>query len=85
MVERELVAVFVALDEVEDQVSDVEGPTPHSTVVVPAQRLLVPIQLVHGILEECLGSLIVIRPNPWRSIVKVGQEDSLRTTDHEEW
>ena len=32
--------VFVALDEVEYQVPDVEGPTPHSTAV-PAQRLLV--------------------------------------------
>ena len=38
---RELVTVFVALDEVEDQVSDVEGLTPHLTVVVPMQRLLV--------------------------------------------
>jgi len=38
---RELVAVLAALDEVEDQVSDVEGPTPHSTAVVPAQCLLV--------------------------------------------
>ena len=37
----ELVAVLAALDEAEDQVSDVEGPTPHSTVVVLSQRLLV--------------------------------------------
>ena len=55
-------AVLVALDEVEHQVPDVEGPTPHSTAVVPSQRLLVLgraeegniacfIQLVHGILE----------------------------------
>ena len=33
--------VFVALDEVEYQVPDIEGPTPHSTVVLPMQRLLV--------------------------------------------
>ena len=32
----ELVAVLAALDEAEDQVSDVEGPTPHSTAVVPS-------------------------------------------------
>ena len=38
---RELVAVLVALDEAEHQVPDVEGPTPHSTAMVPAQRLLV--------------------------------------------
>ena len=38
---RERVAVLVALDEAEHQVPDVEGPTPHSTIVVPAQRLLV--------------------------------------------
>ena len=39
--QRELVAVLAALDKAEDQVSDVEGPTPHSMAVVPAQRLLV--------------------------------------------
>ena len=33
--------VLATLDEAEVSVSDVEGPTPHSTVVVPAQRLLV--------------------------------------------
>ena len=38
---RELVAVLVALDEAEHQVPNVEGPTPHSTVVVPTQCLLV--------------------------------------------
>jgi len=38
---EEHVAILAALDEVEDQVYDVEGPTPHSTAVVPAQRLLV--------------------------------------------
>ena len=37
---RERVAVLVALDEAEHLVPDVEGPTPHSTAVVPAQRLL---------------------------------------------
>ena len=34
-------AVLVALDEVEHQVPNVEGPTPYSTAVVLAQRLLV--------------------------------------------
>ena len=34
-------AVLAALDEAEDQVSDVEGPTPHSMAVVLVQRLLV--------------------------------------------
>ena len=38
---RELVEVLVALDEMEHQVLDINGPTPHSTAVVPAQRLLV--------------------------------------------
>ena len=33
--------VLVALDEAKHQVPDVEGPTPHSTVVVSTQRLLV--------------------------------------------
>ena len=37
----ELVAVLVALDEVEDKVLDVEGSVPHPSVVVPTQRLLV--------------------------------------------
>ena len=33
---RELMAVLVALDEVEHQVPDVEGPTPHSMAIVLA-------------------------------------------------
>ena len=33
--------VLVALDEAEHQILDIEGPTPYSTVVVLAQRLLV--------------------------------------------
>ena len=37
----QLVAVLAALNKAEDQVSDVEGPTSHSTVMVPVQRLLV--------------------------------------------
>ena len=88
-------AVLVALHEVEDQVPDVEGSALHSSVVVPSQGLLVSsqaeegdvarfVQLVHGILMGCLGSLFIIRPDPWRSIVKVGWEDSLRTIDYEE-
>ena len=43
------------------------------------------VRLVHGILEGRLSSLFVVHPNPWRSIVKVGREDSLGTIDHEEW
>ena len=81
-------AVLAALDEVEDQVSDVEGSTPHSTAVVPSQRLLVLgraeecnvarfIQLVHGILEGLLGSLFIMHPDPWCSIVEVGREARL--------
>ena len=42
------------------------------------------LQLVHGILEGCLGSLLIVRPDPRCSIVEVGQEDSLGTVDHEE-
>ena len=87
--------ILVALDEVKDFVPDVEGPTPHSSAVVPSQHLLVLgleeegnitsfVQLVHGILVGCLGSLFVVRPNPWHSIVKVSWEDGLGTIDHEE-
>ena len=63
--------------------------------VVPAQHLLVLgrveednvacfIKLIHGVLEGRLGSLLVVRPNPRRSIVEVGWEDHLGTVDHEE-
>ena len=63
--------------------------------VVPLQRLLVLgeteegnvvrfIQLLHGVLVRRLGTLFVVRPNPWRSVDKVGQVDSLRTVEHEE-
>ena len=93
---RELVEVLVALDEAEHQVPDVEGPTPHSTAMVPTQCLLVLsraeegnvvrlVELIHGILEGCLGSLLVVRPDPRRSIIEVGWEVSLGTMDHEEW
>ena len=86
--------ILVALDEVEYQVSDVEGPTPHPTVVVLAQRLLVLsqaeegnvarfIRLVHGILKGCLGFLFVVCPDPWRSVVEVGREDGFGAIDHE--
>ena len=40
--------VLVALDEVEDLVSDVEGSTPHPSAVVPSQRLLVLSQTEEG-------------------------------------
>ena len=36
-------------------------------------------------LQGHLGSLFAVRPDPWRSIVEVGREDSLETIDHEEW
>ena len=86
---------LVALYETEDQVPDVEGSTPHSSAVVPSQRLLVLgrveegyipcfVQLVHGVLVGCLGSLFIVCLDPWRSIVKVGWEDGLGTVDHEE-
>ena len=39
---------------------------------------------LHGVLVGCLGSLFVVRPDPWRSIVEVGWEDGLGTVDHEE-
>ena len=42
------------------------------------------VQLVHGILVGCLGSLFVVCIDPWPSIVEVGWEDGLRTIDHEE-
>ena len=87
--------VFVVLDKAKYQVSDVEGPTPHPTAVVPAQHLLVLgrvkegnitcfIELIHGILEGCLSSLLVVHPDPHYSIVEVSREDSLGTIDHEE-
>ena len=73
--------VLVALDEAEHQVPDIEGPTLHPTVMVPAQCLLVLdrveegnivrfIELIHGIFEGCLNSLLVVRPNPRCCIVK---------------
>ena len=37
----ELVAIFVALYEVEDKVPNVEGSVPHLSTVVPLQCLLV--------------------------------------------
>ena len=88
-------AMLVALDEAEYQVSDVEGPTPHPTVVVLAQRLLVLsqaeegyvtrfIKLIHGIFEGCLGSLLVVHPDPWCPVLEVGREDGLGAIDHEE-
>ena len=42
------------------------------------------IQLVHGLLEGCLGSLFIVCSDTWRSIVEVGWEDGLGTIDHEE-
>ena len=29
--------------------------------------------------------MLIVHPDPWCPIVEVGQEDSLRTIDHEEW
>ena len=93
---RELVAVVVALDEAEYQVPDVEGPPPHPMAMVPAQHLLVLsraeegsvariVELIHGILEGRLGSLLVVCPNPRCSIVEVDWEDGFRAVDHEKW
>ena len=76
-------AVLVALHEAENKVPDVEGSVPHPSAVVSSQRLLVLgrmeegdvagfIQLVHGILVGCLGSLSVVCSDPWRSIIEVG-------------
>ena len=42
------------------------------------------IQLVHGVLKGRLSSLLVVRPNPRRFAIEVGQKDSLETIDHEE-
>ena len=42
------------------------------------------IKLIHGILEGRLGSLLVVRPDPRRSIVEVNREDRFGTVDHEE-
>jgi hypothetical protein len=42
------------------------------------------IMLIHGIFEGCLGSLLIVRPGPRRSVVDVGWEDCFRTIDHEE-
>jgi hypothetical protein len=68
-------AVLVALDEMEYQVLDVEGMTPDAVAVVPTQRLLVLgrvedgdvacfIKLIHGVLEECLGLLLLLHHDP---------------------
>ena len=64
--------------------------------MVPSQRLLVLgraeegniacfIELICGILKGCLGSLLIVRPDPRCSIIEVGQDDSLGTVYHEEW
>ena len=42
------------------------------------------IELIHGVFEGCLGSLLIVCSDPRCSIVEVGWEDSLRTIDHEE-
>jgi hypothetical protein len=42
------------------------------------------LQLVHGILKGGLVPLIVVRSEPWRSILQVSREDGLRSIDHEE-
>ena len=41
-------AILVALHKTEDEVSDVEGSTPHPSAVVPSQRLLVLSQTEEG-------------------------------------
>ena len=42
------------------------------------------VELIHGILEGRLGSLLIVHLDTRRSIVEDGQEDSLGTIDHEE-
>ena len=44
----EFVAVLIALHKAEDEVPDVEGSTPHPSVVVPSQRLLVLSRMEEG-------------------------------------
>ena len=41
--------------------------------------------MVHGVFVGCLGSVLAVCSDPWRSIVEVGWEDNLGTIDHEEW
>ena len=43
------------------------------------------VELIHGVLEGRLGSLLIVHPDPRRSIVEVSREDSLRTIDNEKW
>ena len=87
--------VLVALHEAEDQVPDVEGSAPHSSAVVLSQLLLELgraeesdvacfVQLVHGVLVGCLGSLFIACSDSWRSVIEVHREDGLGTIDHEE-
>ena len=42
------------------------------------------IELIHGIFEGHLGSLLIVLPDPWRPILEVGREDGLGDVDHEE-
>ena len=42
------------------------------------------IKLIHGVLEEHLGSLLIVRLDPRRSVVEVGRGDRFGTVDHEE-
>ena len=74
-------AVLVALYEAEDKVPNVEGSVPYPSSMVPSQRLLVLgrmeasdvagfIQLVHGVLVGCLGSLFIVCSDSWRSIAR---------------
>ena len=63
---------------------DVLNP-PSSRVLVEEGNIARFIQLVHGIFEGCFGSLFIVHPDPWCSIVEVGGEDSLGAIDHEEW
>ena len=67
--------VLVALYKAENQVPDVEDSAPHSSAMVPSQRLLVLgraeegniacfVQLVHGVLVGCLSSLFAVCPDP---------------------
>jgi hypothetical protein len=42
------------------------------------------LQLVYSVLQGGLVALVVIRSDPWRSVLQVSGEDSLGSIDHEE-
>ena len=71
--------VFVALDETEHQVPDVEGLTPHSMAVVPAQRLL-----VLGRAEEGNVTCFILPASSSRFALPLGQSKTTLTASSPE-